>query len=103
MDAQLWNNSTSLPMRNYFTGNGLMVVWKKKKRNERIEKQKQKQKEKQKQKGKKKNRKRIAKVEQGRIHGNTVADGWAGAVMQKPLAIQKYFGRTDVPTYRPTR
>ena len=40
---------------------------------------------------------------QGRIHGNTVADGWAGAVMQKPLAIQKYLGRTDVPTYRPTR
>ena len=25
--------------------------------------------------------------EQGRIHGNAVADGWAGAVMQKPLAI----------------
>ena len=24
---------------------------------------------------------------QGRIHGNTVADGLAGAVMQKPLAI----------------
>ena len=22
---------------------------------------------------------------QGRIHGNPVADGWAGAVMQKPL------------------
>jgi len=32
---------------------------------------------------------------QGRIHGNPVADGWAGAVMRKPLAIQKYFGRTD--------
>ena len=26
---------------------------------------------------------------QGRIHGNPVADGWAGAVMQKPLAIQQ--------------
>ena len=26
---------------------------------------------------------------QGRIHGNPVADGWAGAVMQKPLGIQK--------------
>ena len=25
--------------------------------------------------------------EQGWIHGNTVADSWAGAVMQKPLAI----------------
>ena len=23
----------------------------------------------------------------GRIHGNTVADGWPGAVMRKPLAI----------------
>ena len=37
---------------------------------------------------------------QGRIHGNPVADGWAGAVMQKPLAFQKYFGWTDVPTDR---
>ena len=26
-------------------------------------------------------------IQQGRIHGNPVADGWAGAVMQKPLAI----------------
>ena len=26
---------------------------------------------------------------QGRIHGKTVADGWAGAVMPKPLAIQQ--------------
>ena len=25
--------------------------------------------------------------EQGRIHGNLVADGWAGAVMRKSLAI----------------
>ena len=33
--------------------------------------------------------------EQGRIHGTTVADGWAGAVMQKPLAIQDYDGPTD--------
>ena len=36
---------------------------------------------------------------QGWIHGKTVADGWAGAVMQKPPKIQKYFrwtdGRTD--------
>ena len=32
---------------------------------------------------------------QGRIHGNPVADSWAGAVMRKPLAIQKYFGPTD--------
>ena len=30
-------------------------------------------------------------------------DGWAGAVMQKPLAIQKCDGRMDGPTNRPTR
>ena len=35
---------------------------------------------------------------QGRIHGNPVADSWAGAVMRKPRTIQKYFGQT----YRPT-
>ena len=35
---------------------------------------------------------------QGRIQGNTVADGWAGAVVRKPLGIQK----CDVPTFRPT-
>ena len=39
---------------------------------------------------------------QGRIHGNPVADGWAGAVMRKPLAIQKCDGRMDGPTDRPT-
>ena len=32
---------------------------------------------------------------QGRIHGNPVADGWAGAVMQRPLAIQKCDLATD--------
>ena len=32
--------------------------------------------------------------------GKTVADGWAGAVMQKTLAIQKYLLRTDRPTDR---
>ena len=36
--------------------------------------------------------------EQGRIHGNSVADGWAGAVMRKPLEVQKCDGRTDLPT-----
>ena len=36
--------------------------------------------------------------EQGRIHGNSVADGWAGAVMRNPLAIQKCDGRTEGPT-----
>ena len=40
---------------------------------------------------------------QGRIHGNPVADGWAGAVMQKPLANQKCDLPTDQPTDRPTR
>ena len=40
--------------------------------------------------------------EQGRIHGNTVADGWAGAVMQKPLAIKKHDKRTDRLTDRLT-
>jgi len=39
---------------------------------------------------------------QGRIHGNPVADDWAGAVMRKPLGIQKCDGPTDRPTYRPT-
>ena len=37
---------------------------------------------------------------QGRIHGNPVADSWAGAVMRKPLAIQKCDGRTDGRTDR---
>ena len=39
---------------------------------------------------------------QGRIHGNPVADGWAGAVMQKPFGIQKCDGPMDRPTYQPT-
>ena len=34
--------------------------------------------------------------EQGRIHGRTVADSWAGAVMRKPLRNQKCDGPTDV-------
>ena len=42
------------------------------------------------------------KRKQGRIHGNPVADGRAGAVMRKPLEIQKCDGRTDQPNYRPT-
>ena len=43
---------------------------------------------------------------QDQIHGNPVADGWAGAVMQKPLGIQKCYGtdgRTDGRTDGPTR
>ena len=35
---------------------------------------------------------------QGWIHGNPVADGWAGAVKRKPLAIQKCYRRMDRPT-----
>ena len=42
-------------------------------------------------------------TEQGRIHGNPVADGLAGAV-RKPLRIQECDGptdrRTDLPTDR---
>ena len=52
----------------------------------------------------------LQSIQQGQINGNPVADGWAGAVMQKPLGIQKCFGRTDGrmdgwtdgPTDRPT-
>ena len=44
-----------------------------------------------------------AKKKKGRIHGNSVADGCAEAVMRKPLAILEIFwtdGWTDVPTDR---
>ena len=45
----------------------------------------------------------LERREQGRIHNNPVADGWAGAVMQKPLGIQNMTDRpTDRPTYQPT-
>ena len=39
---------------------------------------------------------------QGRIHGNPVADGWAGAVTQKPLGIRKCDGQgvTKCPSTR---
>ena len=40
----------------------------------------------------------LNKRQQGRIHGNPVTDGWAVAVMRKPLANQK----SDVPTNLPT-
>ena len=42
-------------------------------------------------------------MQQGWIHGKPVADGWAGAEMRKPLAIQKCYGtdgRTDRPTWQ---
>ena len=39
--------------------------------------------------------------QQGRIHDNPVADGWAGAVIKKPLAILEIF-RTDQRTNGPT-
>ena len=41
---------------------------------------------------------KLEKKKQDLIHGNPVADGWAGAVMQKRLGIQK----CDLPTYRHT-
>ena len=43
----------------------------------------------------------FAQGQQGQIHGNPVADGWAEAVEQKPLAIQKCYGPTDQRTDRP--
>ena len=42
-------------------------------------------------------------LKQGRIHGKTVADDWAGAIMQYPFGIQQNLLRTDLLTYRPTR
>ena len=42
-------------------------------------------------------------IEQGRIHGKTIVDGWAAAVMQKPHTIQKYLWRTDWRTDRQLR
>ena len=44
-----------------------------------------------------------SKKKQGRIHGNPVADGLAGAVPQKPLGIQKCDQRTDRRTDQLTR
>ena len=41
--------------------------------------------------------------QQGRIQRNPVAEGWAGAVMRKSLAIQKCLRRTYRLTDRPTR
>ena len=40
--------------------------------------------------------------EEGWKHGNLVADGWAGAVMQKSLEIQKHDEWTNGTTYQPT-
>ena len=40
--------------------------------------------------------------EQGRIHGNPVADGWAGAIMRKPLGFQQNVLQTYRPTNLPT-
>ena len=39
--------------------------------------------------------KRGKKRKKGRIHGNPVTDSWAGAVMQKMLAIQKCYKQMD--------
>ena len=37
-------------------------------------------------------------TKQGWIHGDPVTDGWAGAVLRKPLRIQKCDEPTDLPT-----
>ena len=39
------------------------------------------------------------KKKQGQLHNNPIPDGWAGAVVQKPLGIQKCYG-TDRQTDR---
>ena len=41
-------------------------------------------------------------IKQGQIHSNSIADIWAGAVMQKTLGIQKCDGLTDIWTDLPT-
>ena len=43
----------------------------------------------------------LQKTKQGRLHGKTVAEDWAGAELQKRLAIQDCDGGTDQPTYQP--
>ena len=65
----------------------------KKKKEERMEETK---------KCKKKASKDRHERKQGWIHGNPVADGWAGAVMRKPLGIQKCDRSTDGPIDRRT-
>ena len=47
----------------------------------------EKERKKKKREKEKKNEKNKERKKQGRVHGRTVADGLAGAVMQKPLAI----------------
>ena len=39
---------------------------------------------------------------QGQIHGEKVADSWAGAVMRKLPGIQECDGPTNEPTNQPT-
>ena len=42
----------------------------------------------------------LTSIKTGRIHDRTVADGWAGAVMQKPLVIQKCYLPTNTASSR---
>ena len=42
----------------------------------------------------------IFQFKQGLIHGKAVAGSWAGAVIQKPLAIQGCDGWTYQPTWQ---
>ena len=46
----------------------------------------------------KRERKRKKERKKERKQGRRVADGWAGLLMQEPIAIQKCDGRTDQPT-----
>ena len=43
---------------------------------------------------------KLEKKKQGLIHGNPVADGWAGASLRKPLAVYKCDGRTETARCR---
>ena len=61
-----------------------------KKENNEIRKERIKEIKRERKKQRKKERRK-----QGWIHGNPVADSWAGAVLQKPLGIQKCGRRTD--------
>ena len=44
----------------------------------------------------------IRNIEKGRIHGNTVVNGWAEAKTQKHFDIQECDGPTNITTYHPT-
>ena len=43
------------------------------------------------------------KKKQSQIHGNSVADGWAGAVMGKPLGILLYTNESKIQEVNPPK